>query len=164
MAFTYPLNETPATFPAGMLGERIVSNDGSKEYIFVKNTDASSLASGDCVTWELPESFTVDLCASTEIPCGLVVNDITGDVAAVNDGLWIQVKGQCYGTKGLATGSVAFAAGLNVMARSNGNIRPSTGTIGALSMTELRIQSVLGEATETVASSATGQVGVNLYG
>lgn len=163
MALPCALTETPATFPSAWLGKEYYAANG-KKYVFCKNTDASSITSGDCVTLEDPSVYSVDFCDSGQTPFGIVPNDLTGAVAAVNDGVWIQTRGEVYAKKGLATGSAAITTKDAIMARGSGQIRATSGTVGSKSMDALQVQIKFANAITTVASSATTQPKILLLG
>lgn len=150
------LAETPASFPSGLLGDTRRGPNGAV-YVLCKNTDASSLTSGHVVTLETASTFSVDRVSTGEPIFGVVVNDLTGTVAAVSDAMWVQVQGKCYAKKGLATGSGAIAVGNYLGPRASGSIANRTGTIGSQSLAVIA-DYVRCVAQSAVASSATTNV------
>ena len=156
MILPIALEDSPASFPAGLMGDTRRGPNGAV-YVLCKNTDASSLASGRAVTMETPATFYVDLVSTAQPIFGIVTNELTGDVAAVNDAVWVQVAGLCYAQKGLATGSAAIAVGQYLGPRASGHVMTRTTTVGSQTV------DVIGDflnikAESAVASSATTNV------
>lgn len=156
----FGLTESPATCEPGLVGTRYFEFSSGKEFVLCKNTSAAALNPGVAVTLETASSHAVDLAiASTnEFIFGVVsAGNYTGTTIAVNDYFWVQTKGQCYVSKGLATASAAIAVNDVLCHRSLGAFYKRTGTIGAKSLTEY-LRGGYCHALSAVASSATTRV------
>lgn len=156
MILPYALSDSPASFPAGILGDTRRGPNG-QVFVFCKNTDAAALSSGIAVTLETAATFSVDKVSTGQPIFGIVTNSLTGDTAAVSDGFWVQVLGKCYGQKGLATGSAAIAVGDWLGPRASGHLAKRTGTIGSQSLTVVADYMHI-QAQSAVLSSATTNV------
>lgn len=156
----FPLTDSPATCPAGLLGMLYVEFSTGSHYRLCKNTNAAALDPGVAVTLETPLSYEVDL-PTTDEPVFGVVNaaKYTGGTVAVDDYFWVLERGMGYVSKGLATGSATITLGKWLELRSLGCFaNVGAVTSGSKSISALIRGGRLIHAMSTVASSATTRV------